>query len=155
MPTTAFQQAKRIGRKFESQVRDVLREVGKEKGIELIDSETLSYSQKKGWDCEVRLASGDRCKIEIKLDQMSELTNNVCIEESAVRHSIAPIWVYGLPSEGSICLYTMFLSDLARYVASYPIKRRVGEYKGFAALVPKEVFLAQPWVKKFKTINLN
>jgi hypothetical protein len=109
MPTLSFIKAKSIGRKFESQVRDALREVGKEKGIELIDSETLSYSQKKGWDCEIRLASGDKCKIEIKLDSMSELTGNVCIEESAVRQSIAPIWVYGLPSECSICLYTMFL----------------------------------------------
>ena len=38
MPTTAFIEAKKIGRRFESQVREVLREVGKGKGIELIDS---------------------------------------------------------------------------------------------------------------------
>ena len=146
MPTTAFIEAKKIGRKFEAQVRDVLREVGKEKGIELIDSEPFSYQKKKGWDCEVRLASGASCKVEIKLDQLSEVTGNVCIEESAVNQSVAPIWIYGLPTKGEICLYTMLLEDLATYIASYPIKRPVGEYKGLAALVPKEVFLAQPWV---------
>src|ERR1044071_6681855 len=122
MPTTSFVQAKRIGRHFEARVREVLREVGKEKGIEVIDSEKLSYRQKKGWDCEIRLVSGARCKVEMKYDQMSEATGNVCIEESAIRQSISPIWVYGLPQDSQIDLYTMYLSDLAVYVASWPIK---------------------------------
>lgn len=155
MPTQSFVQQKRIGRQFEAQVRDVLREVGKKKGIEVIDSEKLKYQQKKGWDCEVRLASGARCKVEIKLDQMSELTGNVCIEESAIRQSISPIWVYGLPQNAKIDLYTMYLSDLATYVASWPVKRPVGEFRGLAALIPKEVFLSQSFVRKFKSINLN
>lgn len=113
MPTTAFVQAKKIGRRFEAQVRGVLTELGN--GIELVDAESLSYLQKRGWDCEVRLPSGARSKVEIKLDQLSEVTGNVCIEESAVNQSIAPIWVYGLPAIGSISLYTMFLSDLATF----------------------------------------
>jgi hypothetical protein len=85
---------------------------------------------------------------------MSEMTGNVCIEVSAVKQSISPIWVYGLPSDARIDLYTMYLSDLATYVAAWPIKRLVGEYKLPAALVPKDVFISQPWVKKLRTIHL-
>lgn len=81
-------------------------------------------------------------------------TGNVCIEESAVKQSISPIWVYGLPARSEICLYTMFLSDLAPYVASWPIKRLVEEYMLPAALIPKDQFISLPFVKKFKTINL-
>jgi hypothetical protein len=135
-------------------VEDVLREVGKAKGIEVIDSERLSYRHKKGWDCEVRLPSGERCKMEIKLDALSETTGNVCIEDSAIRQSISPIWVYGLPQNAQIDLYTMYLSDLATYVASWPIKRLVGEFQLPAALIPKHIFISLPFVKKFKTINL-
>ena len=133
MPTASFVKAKKTGRWFEAQVRGVLREVGKEKGIGVIDSENLSYRQKKGWDCEIRLASGARCKVEVKLDQMSEATGNVCIEEVAVRQSISPIWVYGLPQNVQIDLYTMYLSDLATYIASWPVKRPVGEFGSLGA----------------------
>ena len=93
--------------------------------------------------------------MEIKLDQMSELTGNVCIEESAIKQSIAPIWVYGLPQNAQIDLYTMYLSDLATYVASWPIKHPVGEFRSLGALIPKATFISLPFVKKFKTINLN
>jgi hypothetical protein len=155
MPTASFVKAKKTGRWFEAQVRGVLREVGKEKGIEVIDSENLSYRQKKGWDCEVRLASGARCKVEVKLDQMSEATGNVCLELLALDQSISPIWVYGLPSEGQICLYTAYRDDLRAFAQFWPIKRPVGEYGVVASLIPKGVFLSQPFVKKFKIIKLN
>ena len=155
MPTQSFVQQKRIGRPFELRVQDVLREVGKEKGIEVIDSENLSYRQKKGWDCEIRLASGARCKVEVKLDQMSEATGNVCLELLALEQSISPIWVYGLPSEGQICLYTAYRDDLRAFAQSWSIKRPVGEFGGLAALVAKDVFISQPFVKKFKAIQIN
>ena len=154
MPTQSFVKAKRIGRYFEAQVRDVLREVGKKKGIEVIGSENLKYRDKRGWDCEVRIR-GQACKMEIKLDLLSETTGNVCLELAAINQSISPIWIYGLPRGGYIDLYTMYLSDLATYVASWPIKRPVGEFQLYAALIPKHIFISQPFVKKFKTINVN
>jgi hypothetical protein len=91
----------------------------------------------------------------MKFDVMSELTGNVCIDLDSLEKSISPIWVYGLPSEGQISLYTMFLSDLRVFAHSWPIKRPVGEYGLPGALVPKEVFLSQSFIRKFKTINLN
>lgn len=160
MPTVAFKEAKKIGRWFEAQVRDVLREVGKEKGIELIDSEKLKYRDKRGWDCEVRLRSGARCKVEVKYDERSEATGNVAIEPLAVGHSISPIWIYGLPYASRIDLYAMFLADLKEYAYQYykahpGAIRRAGEFGDWVILVPKWEFVSQSFVRKLKTINLN
>jgi hypothetical protein len=150
MPTQSFVQAKKIGRWFEALTRSTLAE----RGFEVIDSEKLKYKDKRGWDCEVRI-NNERCKMKIKYDFMSETTGNVCLELSTIRQSQSPIWIYGLPQNAQIDLYTMYLSDLATYVDSWPIKRPVGEFQLPAALIPKHIFISQSFVKKFKTIQLS
>lgn len=143
-----FKNRKQVGRWFEGEVEKVMRE----KGMEVIDSEKLKYREKKGWDREA-IVAGHRCKIEMKYDELSELTGNVCIEISALRQSISPIWVYGLPDQGEVEAYSMFLKDLAPFAENYPVKKLVGEFRIPAALVPKWEFVNQPFVHKFKTLN--
>ena len=46
----------------------------------------------------------------------------------------------------------MYLSDLAPFVKSYPVRRFVGEFNVQAVLVPKWQFLGQEFVKKFSSI---
>jgi hypothetical protein len=122
-------------------------------GMTVLDSEHLKYAQKKGWDCEVRI-NGERCKVEIKFDAMSETTGNVCLEIPALRQSVSPIWIIGLPQGPKIDLYTAFLKDLLPYAEAHPNKRLVGEFRVPAALPSKTEFISQPFIKHFKTINL-
>jgi hypothetical protein len=150
MESDYFKTQKVKGRWFESEVEKVL----KEKGCEVIDSENLKYRDKKGWDREVRI-NGEKCKLEMKYDELSESTGNVCIELAALHQSISPIWIYGLPENGNLNLYSIFLKDLIPFAESYPVKKLVGEFNIPAALVPKYVFLAQPFVHKFKSLTTN
>lgn len=121
-------------------------------GFQVLDSETRKYKDKKGWDCEVSI-KGQRCKLEFKYDELSEITNNVCIELNSLYQSVSPIWVYGFPNGSRIDCFSMYLKDLTPYAESYPIKRMVGEFQTPAALIPKDTFLAQSFVKKFRTIE--
>ncbi|MGI9107122.1 MAG: hypothetical protein ACR2G4_12845 [Pyrinomonadaceae bacterium] len=106
MPTSQhFKQQKRIGRWFEAECEKLMLQ----KGMEVIDSDHLTYRQKKGWDREV-FVNGAKAKVEMKYDQLSEQTGNVCIELSAVRQSISPIWLYGLPEGSTVDVYAMYLS---------------------------------------------
>lgn len=149
MPTSQhFKQQKKIGRWFEAECEKLLRA----KGMEVVDSEKLSYRQKKGWDREVSI-NGARSKVEMKYDQLSEQTGNVCIELSAIRQSISPIWLYGLPEGSTVDVYAMYLSDLAPFVERYPVRRFVGEFNVQAVLVPKWQFLSQEFVKRFSSIK--
>lgn len=148
MESAYFKSQKKIGREFERLVQDALRKPG----VEVIESESLKYRDKKGWDLLVKV-KGEQARIELKLDVMSEQTGNVCIEIPAIRQSISPIWLYGLPEGDRINVYSMYLKDLAPFAENYPIKKLVGEFKIPAALVPKEVFLAQPFVNHFKELS--
>jgi len=148
MSSTHFKQKKAVGRWFEAECEKLMLQ----KGMKVIDSDRLSYRQKKGWDREVFI-NGARCKVECKLDQLSEITGNVCIELSAINQSTSPIWLYGLPFTSRIDVYAMYLSDLAPYVESYLVRRLVGEFSIPAILVPKERFLNQSFVKKFSSIQ--
>jgi hypothetical protein len=148
MESAYFKDRKKVGRWFESEVEKVL----KEKGCEVIDSDNLKYRDKKGWDREVRI-NGELCKLEMKYDELSEATGNVCIEPAALHQSISPIWIYGLPENGDVSLYSMFLKDLLPFADGYPVKKLVGEFKIPAALVPKHVFLSQSFVHKFKVLT--
>ena len=145
-----FKQQKKIGRRFEHDVETVLIE----KGCTVIDSEKLKYRQKRGWDREV-IIKGERAKVEIKLDAMSELTQNVCLELAALNQSISPIWIYGLPEQGRIDVYSMYLKDLKAFAEAWPNKRLVGEHSTPAALVAKSIFTSQPFIHKFKTLTQN
>lgn len=150
MPTSQdFKEKKKIGRWFEAQCERLMRA----KGMAVVDSEKLSYRKKKGWDREVSIG-GARCKVECKFDGLSEQTGNVCVEDLSLDQSISPIWLYGIPEGGQVSVYAMYLSDLAPYAKSYPVKKHVGEFGLKASLIPREVFISQPFIKKFGTIPL-
>lgn len=150
MPSQSFVKAKKTGRYFEGLMRPVLAEIG----MEVIDSENLSYAEKKGYDCLVRI-NGASSRIEFKYDQMSEQTGNVFIDLDSIHKSTASIWIIGLPDGSKIDCYAMELTHLGPYAESYPIKRPGGEFSLSGALIPKATFISLPFVKKFKTINLN
>lgn len=149
MPTTTyFKTQKKTGRYFEGMMRPILAE----KGMEVIDSEKERYSVKKGYDCIVRI-NGGSAKIEFKYDRMSEQTGNVCMELEALQHSTADILVYGLPEGDHIDVFTMWLRDALSFAQNWPQKALVGEFRLPAALVPKDTFKGQNFVRRWKTIN--
>jgi hypothetical protein len=150
MPTQAFIQKKKTGRYFEGLMRPVLAQMG----MQVIDSESERYSVKKGYDCLVKI-NGGSAKIEFKYDAMSEQTGNVCLELEALSHSTSDILVYGLPEGDNINVFTMWLRDALSYALQWPTKALVGEFRLPAALVPKETFIGQEFVHRFKRINLN
>jgi hypothetical protein len=155
MPTQAFTKQKQVGVGFEALVDPVLRE----KGFEIVDTDSWSYRRKQGVDRVVKI-NGQQCNLEMKFDKMSEATGNVALELKAIGHSISPIWIYGFPQASEIDLYTMFLKDLKQYAFQYYKTRpgaikRAGEYGDWILLVPKCEFIIQPFVKNFKTIKNN
>jgi hypothetical protein len=149
MSSQSFVKAKQTGRYFEGLMRPVLSEMG----MEVIDSESLSYREKKGYDCLVRI-NGASSRIEFKYDIRSQETGQVFIDLDSIRKSTAPIWIIGLPSEAQISTYSVLLSDLGSYAESYPIKVPGGEFRLPGALISKEIFVNLPFVKKFKTISV-
>src|ERR1044071_7474513 len=66
MPSASFVKQKKTGRYFEGLMRPLLAEMG----MEVIDRENLSYREKKGYDCLVRI-NGASSRIEFKFDVMS------------------------------------------------------------------------------------
>ena len=149
MPTSQhFKEKKKIGRWFEAECEKLMLQ----KGMEVVDSDRLSYRQKKGWDREVFI-NGARCRIEIKFDLMSEETSNVCVEFPSMYQSTSPIWLYGLPENGTVKVYAMYLKDLMPYAEKYPVQRNVGEFGIRASLNKKDEFVAQPFIKKFLEFN--
>ena len=150
MPSQSFVIAKKTGRYFEGLMRPLLAQMG----MDVIDSEKERYSVKKGYDCIVRI-NGGSAKIEFKYDAMSEQTGNVCLELEALRHSTSDILVYGLPEGDQIDVFTMWLSDALSFAQNWPQKAPVGEFRLPAALVPKDTFKSQDFVRRWKTINLN
>jgi hypothetical protein len=87
-----FKKSKSIGRWFEGQVQDVLRA---KPGVTVVESESLPYEQKRGWDLLVSL-KGEQAKVEVKLDLMAEVTRNIAVEDAALNQSESPIWLYGI-----------------------------------------------------------
>lgn len=119
-----------------------MRPVLSEMGMEVIVSEKHRYSEKKGYDCLVRM-NGGSAKIEFKYDQMSEQTKNVCLELEALQHSTSDILIYGLPKDGQIEVLMMWLRDALSFAQNWPQKRLVGEFRLPAALVPKDCSKAE------------
>jgi hypothetical protein len=150
MPSASFVKQKKVGRYFENLLDPVFIEMG----FKVYDSDHLRYQQKKGWDKELEI-KGVRSKVELKYDAMSEQTGRVCLDLDSINKSIAPIWIIGLPSEAKIDTYSVLLSDLAPYAINHPYKLLVGEFKQPAALPKIQEFTSQPFVKKFRVINLN
>jgi hypothetical protein len=164
MSSVAFKQAKARGRWFEALVRPMLIEMG----LEPEDSDHKKYSEKKGYDCLVRIKDKSGVyirdiygrviteRIEIKFDELSELTGNVAVDLDSINKSTAAIWIYGLPEGGQIHVYAMELRHLAPFAQKWPLKKPAGENHWVeVAVIPKYVFLSQPFIKKLKIINLN
>jgi hypothetical protein len=162
MSTLAFKQAKKIGRQFEHQVFQLLRE----QGCYEIDTDKMSYTEKKGCDCYIKLLNPDGsfkrdergyviCQpVEVKLDKLSEATGQVYIEQEALDKSISHFWVYGLPQSSKIDLYSVMLRNLKEFAPNLGKAVLGGEYRSTGYLIPKEVFTSQSWVTRWKTINL-
>ncbi len=175
MPSQAFTVAKKIGRWFEALVRAEIMKMATDKraNIRLIDTDRQSYQQKQGNDCLIYLTTPDgtihRCKLEIKLDRMSQATGNVYLDLDSINKSDSPIWAIGLP-EGepvevkyqgirftvgrTIRVYTMFHKHLAPYARQCPRRSIGGEFKLSNPTPAKAEFLAQPFINKFRTIEL-
>lgn len=150
MPESShFKRQKKIGRWFEAECEKLMLQ----KGMAVVDSEKLPYARKKGWDREVSI-NGNKAKIEMKYDAMSEQTGNTCIELDSLRQFISPIWLYGLKEADQVKVYAMYLEELKPFAESYPFKKRVGEFCLEAAIIPTYIFTSQPFVKKFGTISL-
>jgi hypothetical protein len=161
MPSQSFIQQDKIGKKFEALVKPHLSVMG----LEAISTSKQRYRQKKGRDFLVKIKNPDgtykrdergyliQCNIEVKLDAMSEITQNVCVDLDSINKSTSSIWIYGLPVGPHIDLYAMYLADLGPYAFQHPNKRPVGEFGQLASLIPKDEFTSLPFIKKLKTID--
>ncbi|GEM_PF-3151654 len=160
MPTAAFVKAKSEGRKFEKQVFKLL----EESGAYVIDTDNLPYQQKKGCDCYIKLLNSDGtfkrdprgyviCQpVEIKLDKMSEQTQNVCIDLDSLEKTNAVVWIFGLPEGDRIDVYAVMTAELALYAKNCARRAFGGEYGMEVALIPKEQFIASKLTSKWKSI---
>ncbi len=125
-----------------------------EMGFRVIDTDGWSYRLKKGVDVIVEI-KGARCGIEFKFDRMSERTGRVAVDLDSINKTTSAIWIYGLPDGSRIDCYAMQIKDLAPFARAWPNKRKVGE-NGWveAALIPKQIFISQQFVRPFKTISI-
>jgi hypothetical protein len=158
MPSAWFNKSKPKGRWFEWLLRSVLPDLG----FEVIDTDGWKYGSKKGVDIVINLKKDGKTyreNIEAKYDEMSEETGNVYVELLALEESISPIWIYGLPLKRSDTLYidsyAMFLSDLAPYSLSLKKTTLGGEFQRKGVLIPRGVFITQPWAKKLRSIEID
>src|SRR5215813_11902369 len=154
MPSRSFVVQKLIGREFETAMIPVLEQAG----MRVIDVDHWGYKHKRGRDVIVEV-KGERSSIEFKLDKMSEVTHRVCIDWDSMSHTDSKYWIYGLPENGKIAVYAMYASQLRDfalgYVRGHPESmKRVGEFKGYCAMIPKALFISQPFISKFGTIQL-
>src|SRR5205085_12499671 len=119
----------------------------------------LSYERKRGIDCVVKLKNKDGTyrrnkkgfvifeNIEIKFDKASEQTGNVYVEQQALDHSRSAIWLYGLPENDKIAVYSLLLSDLREFAPKLGKAVVGGEFRSTGYLIPKPIFISQPWVQ--------
>src|SRR3954471_2187593 len=68
-------------------------------------------------------------------------------------------WIFGLPENGKISVYAMYASQLRdfalQYVRSHPESmKRVGEFGGYCTMIKKSVFISQPFISKFGSIEI-
>ncbi len=85
---------------------------------------------------------------------MSEKTGNVVIDLDSLGKTTAGIWVYGFKRGDFVDAYSMRTTELSPFAFNWPVRKPVGEFRQPAALMRKEQFLSQPFVFKFKTIEL-
>jgi hypothetical protein len=134
-------------------------------GMEVVDTDKLSYQRKRGVDCVVKLKNKDGsyrrnekgytilANVELKFDKVSEQTGNVYVEKEALDHSRSEIWLYGLPSDAQISIYSVLLSDLREYAPKLGKVVLGGEFRSTGYLIPKDAFISQSWVHHWKSIN--
>jgi hypothetical protein len=155
MSSRSFVVQKEVGREFEKPMMKVL----EEKGFRVIDVDSWSYRLKKGRDIIVEY-QGQRASIEFKFDKLSEKTGRVCLDWDSMSKTESKYWIYGLPEGDKIAVYAMYASQLRdfalAYVRSHPESmKRVGEFKQYCAMIPKPVFISQPFISKFGTIEIS
>src|ERR1044072_1152445 len=148
MPSRSFVVQKLIGREFEQALMPVLEEMG----FRVIDVDHWGYKHKKGRDIIVEV-KGERASLELKLDKMSEFTNKVCIDWDSMSKTQSKYWIFGLPENGKVAVYAMYASQLRdfslQYTKDHPESmKRVGEFKGYCTMIPKPLFVSQPFISK-------
>ena len=168
MPSVSFVKQKAIGRWFEGLIDPEIVAMG----ARVIDTDRWGYRFKRGIDRHIRMKDGS-ANVEYKLDLWSNRTKKVCVDLESLRKSDSSIWLFGLP-EGEeieiehqgvrfmcgkwIKVHSMYHSKLAPFVHQY-IKdnplclKELGEFKQKNPLIPKSVFLSQPFMGFFKTIE--
>jgi hypothetical protein len=158
MPSQYFNKQKSKGRWFEWLLRSVLPDLG----FEVIDTDGWKYQHKRGVDIVVNLNKDGQTyhqNIEAKYDELSQETNNIYVELEAIEESNSGIWIYGLPVKRSETLYVdcyaMFLSDLGEYSQTIQKTTLGGEFQRKGVLIPRDVFITQPWIKKLRSIEIN
>lgn len=136
----------KIGKRFENSVKNLLEIKGWIVSLnEAKDLETL-----RKYDLWAK--KEDRSMwIEVKLDAMSQTTNNICIELGALRHSQSPVFIIGLPNDQWTDIYFMPLKTILRFAENYPVKKLVGQWNVESALIPKNEFVQLPFVRRFTT----
>ena len=154
MPSRSFVVQKLIGRDFETALMPVLEQMG----FRVIDVDHWGYKHKKGRDIIVEV-KGQRASLELKYDLLSEKTNRVCIDWDSMSKTQSKYWIFGLPEGNKVAVYAMYASQLRdfalEYVRDHPDSmKRVGEFKQYCAMIPKHTFISQPFISKFKTIEL-
>jgi hypothetical protein len=105
------------------------------------------YFQKRGWT--VKRAKGnipaydliltkDRSSIyvEVKFDELSDRTQNYCLEQASLEHTQSQVLIIGTPQEA----YAVSMEDARKLFNQFP-HRQTGDLPwNFSALVPKQVF---------------
>jgi len=106
-----------------------------------------AYFKQRGWT--VKRAKGnvpgydliitkDRTSLylECKHDEMSDITNNYCLEQASLEHTQSDYLVIGTPN----LAYVLPMNEARKLFNQYPHKQ-VGDFiDNMAALVPCEVF---------------
>jgi hypothetical protein len=154
-PSKEFTIQKLIGREFEMAVMEELRKVP---GVRVIDVDHWGYKHKKGRDTIIEV-QGQRGSAELKYDKMSEKTGYVCIDWDSMSKTQSRFWIFGLPENGKVVVYAMYASRLRDFALQYAREhpesmKRVGEFKQYCVFIPKRLFISQPFISHFKTIEL-
>src|ERR1044072_8135009 len=154
-PSTSFVRQKEVGREFEMAMMQTLRDTP---GVRVIDVDSWGYKHKMGRDIIVEV-KGQRGSLELKYDRMSEQTGRVAVDWDSMSKTQSRYWIYGLPKDGKIAVYAMYASRLRdfalQYAKDHPSSmKRVGEFNQYCIIIPKETFIAQPFINYFKTIEL-
>ena len=114
---------------------------------EVFESFVEDYFKRRGWT--VKRAKGnvpayDLCitkgprsfYLECKYDELSDITNNYCLEQASLEHTKSDYFIIGTPS----LAYVLTVEEARKLFNQYPHKQTGDFAFNFSAIVPKQVF---------------